>query len=145
MKIWIRKDIKKNSIMLAFEDANKTYYGDLEPVLYIPIDIEEWTEIDLGEFIKEDRETGISRKCVDCLHDTGEYGPFCQDLGIDCNFQDKWEPKEASEGDVMFTCGNCGKTFKTYHDGEGYNTGFCPTCKNLQDTVGLDEKEVEKK
>ena len=115
MKIWIRKDLKKNSIMLAFKNANETFYGDLDPVLYIPIDIEEWTEIDLEEFTKEDHETGISRKCVDCLHDTGEYGPFCQDLGIDCNFQDKWEPKEASGGvkkpidslNLSFKCPYC--------------------------------------
>jgi len=47
MKIWIRKDLKKNSIMLAFKNANETFYGDLDPVLYIHVDIEKWTEIDL--------------------------------------------------------------------------------------------------
>ena len=61
MKIWIRKDLKKNSIMLAFKNANEIFYGDLEPVLYIHVDIEKWTEIDLEEFTKEDHETGISR------------------------------------------------------------------------------------
>ena len=43
MKIWIRKDLKKNSIMLAFKNANEIFYGDIENVLYIPIDIEECT------------------------------------------------------------------------------------------------------
>jgi len=45
----------------------------------------------------------------------------------------------ASGGDKI-KCGNCGKMFKAYHDGQGINTGYCPKCLTEYDTVGLDEK-----
>lgn len=40
-----------------------------------------------------------------------------------------------------FKCGHCGVMFEVYHDGDGYNTGFCSDCLVLYDTVGLPLKE----
>lgn len=41
---------------------------------------------------------------------------------------------------VKFTCGGCFKEFESYHDGIGFNTGFCPICLDRHETIGLEEK-----
>jgi len=87
------------------------------------------------------RQTEVLKEWIDWTLESFEIG--VNDEYLEKLKQIKKKLSSASGGDVMFTCGHCGKPFKTYHDGEGYNTGFCPTCKNLQDTVGLDEKPPE--
>jgi len=106
MKIWIRKDLKKNSIMLAFKNANEIFYGDLEPVLYIHVDIEKWTEIDLEEFTKEDHETGISRivfQCPTCseklLKEESDFD--CPCCGNEDYVENYFHIEQASGGDVI--------------------------------------------
>ena len=49
-----------------------------------------------------------------------------------------------SDDKFDFECGHCGKIFRAFNDGEGWNTGLCPTCLTLQDTVGLDDFDEEK-
>jgi len=90
MKIWIRKDLKKNSIMLAFKNANEIFYGDLDPVLYIHVDIEKWTEIDLGAFLKEDQ------YCDNCTKQ-GNYDVF-QCPGAKCTPERDFIPKKRVRG-----------------------------------------------
>ena len=57
--------------------------------------------------------------------------------------KNKGSPRSDSKG--SFQCGHCGKAFKPYHDGDGINTGLCPKCLTLQDTVGLDLSPEQRK
>ena len=49
MKIWIKKDYKKDHVVMTFEDPKD---GEIDPVLYIYIRVDIWVEIDLDVFKK---------------------------------------------------------------------------------------------
>lgn len=42
-----------------------------------------------------------------------------------------------TEEKVKFTC-ECGKSFMAHHDGIAFNTGYCPNCLEIHETIGLD-------
>jgi len=60
-------------------------------------------------------------------------------IATDCSYCRGTGIGKAS-GDNEFICGNCGKRFKAYHDGQGINTGFCPKCLTEYDTGGGKEE-----
>jgi len=50
MKIWIKKDYKKDHVVITFEDPKD---GEIDPVLYIYIRVDTWVELDLDTFKKD--------------------------------------------------------------------------------------------
>lgn len=136
----LRKDLNNHIQCMHGFDSNPTL-GD-----GIPLD---------ARSPATDRQT--VKKCADCRKYKTEDWPPWPTKGPDhwCTQYQKKDSEEkrgilelnaigiyprVSGGEKEFICGNCGKMFKTYHNGDGYNTGFCPKCLTLQDTVGLDSK-----
>ena len=69
MKIWVKKDNMKNSIVMTYKDPN----GEIYTVIYIPIKVDEWFELDLDAFKKD---SGSEKDVNESVIDNG-YETFC--------------------------------------------------------------------
>lgn len=91
----------------------------------------------------------IYKLCKECLNfqivieDEGNPYPDCKkeeyltkkdlDFSETCS---QFKPKTK----IKFICGGCKNEFESYHDGIGLNTGFCPKCLDIHETIGLEGK-----
>ena len=97
-------------------------------------------EVDSG-FIKEGYYVNVfgEIKPIPKKDSGGEKDGASRDDGrVELKDSDSTNSKPA-EPKYNFICGGCKKEFESYHDGIGYNTGFCPKCLEIHETIGLDE------
>ena len=126
-KEYIKKDIKdfKSDEPIVF----------VNPKFEVPKHLKDSEEMEKKEvtsgFIKEGYYVSVFReiKPIPPFEDSGGDGY----QGISYDGKDN-EPK------IKFTCGGCKKEFESYHDGIGYNTGFCPKCLDIHETIGLKDR-----